>query len=413
MDLRDYQKKNVEALYSILCENFSALLADEMGLGKSLQAMATIDKLISESIIIESILIVCPASLCLNWHAELEKWASQEIIDITRVVSYNWAVKHCDTIENVDFLVLDEAHYLKNRGSLRSEACLNNLWEKSVSKLLMTGTPCPNGIMDGWSLFNKLNPEMFPNKYKYGWRYCNAKPNWYTGGHDFVGFNKKRLPELRAKLATFMVRNRKREVLPELPPKTYQTLPVDIEKPGDYCLSEVETQRALAAICEGPVATKRRALGMCKVKALIRIVETIMAEKRRIVVFTYHQDVSDETIKALKPVKCTPLQITGKTPMKTRHALVERFQSNKQEKLVLVAQIEAAGVGINLTKSDTCIFLEQDWVPARMAQAIDRLHRIGQESNVQVIYLVAKGTLDTQIIRSLREKIEAITEAVR
>jgi SWI/SNF-related matrix-associated actin-dependent regulator 1 of chromatin subfamily A len=139
-----------------------------------------------------------------------------------------------------------------------------------------------------------------------------------------------------------------------------------------------------------------------------------MIEKDRLVVFTYHLDVSDELKEALTCGDFKVHQITGRTPMHVRDQIVTEFQDTTTEsKQVLLAQIEAAGVGINLHAADTGLFFELDWVPARMAQAIDRLHRLGQESTVQIIYLVAHNTLDTQIIDSLREKVEAIQEVMK
>lgn len=405
MKLREYQEKGVDRIIDLLNGDGAALLADEMGLGKTAQAIA-----VAKGLDAESVLVVCPASLRFNWQDEIEKWESTIAWE---VVSYEWAAKNYTRIlDKVDLLILDEAHYCKNRAAKRTKACLSYLWDKAHNRLLLTGTPCPNGLMDGWSLFNKLDPEAFPNKYKYGWRYCNAEKNWYTGNFEFKGAKKENLPELRRRISNFMVRRRKKDVLSELPPKTYQQILLDVPRAEDYRLSEQETRDALGAALSERAATRRRGVGLLKVERAIEVINNFLLAKDRLVVWTYHQDVSDKAVQALRSLDCEPLQIKGSTPMKERHEIVARFQSDDAEKLVLVAQIEAAGVGITLTAADTCIYLEQDWTPAKMAQSIDRLHRIGQESNVHVVYLIGKGTMDHQMIGVLRQKIEAITGAL-
>lgn len=405
MQLKPYQIEGSNHLFEIVGKDGAALLADEMGLGKTAQAIEVVKRLRPAGI-----LVVCPASLKLNWLKELSLWGAYELNTTLQVESYEWAAKNYNKIGKIGLLILDEAHYCKNRSAKRTNACLTHLWKAAKFKLLLTGTPCPNGLMDGWSLFNKLDPEAFPNKYKYGYRYCETKRNWFTGNIEFHGSNKRNLPELRSKLSKFMVRRKKKDVLAELPAKIFSVMPIEVNLKAstDLNLSAEEVLNIERAVHSESVATKRKAVGFLKAEAGTSIIKNIMVEKDRLVVFTYHQDISDLLKETLQSKDFEVHQITGKTPMNKRHEIVEGFQQkSKDRKQMLLAQIEAAGVGINLYAADTCIFFELDWVPAKMAQAIDRLHRLGQKSMVQIIYLVASKTLDEQIIDSLREKIEA------
>ena len=434
MILRTYQVEGIEKIERMLNSRGSAYLADEMGLGKTIQAIV-----IANDFYCNRILVVCPAGLRLNWEREFKKWSSRTDLDTNPIFNSKDFVEgvYCATpycvivsyelastaggIEVLrskpwDLLILDEAHYCKNRSTKRTRACFGPLWEASEYKLLLSGTPCPNGIIDGFEAFNKLAPELFPDKYKFGFRYTQAKRNWFTGHWEFKGG--KNLTELRALLqGTCMVRRSKKAVLTELPDKIYSSIPIEVGVPeahklvlsaGD--LERIESGELAAA--SGEVATARRGLGLLKVAPAVEYIKDVMHNKDRLVVFAYHRDVID-FLSASLGEKYTTLTISGDTSPRRRDEVVQTFQNNTEEKVILIGQIQAAGVGITLTAADICIFVELDWVPANMAQAIDRLHRIGQKNAVEVHYLVAKDTMDEQIIESLRTKIESINEVLR
>ena len=433
MDLREYQKEGIAKISEMLLKRRSAYLADEMGLGKSVQAIEA-----AKQTRCKIVLIVCPAGLRLNWVRELNAWwpeadtaailkssdylarTDAKLITIPGavVISYE-LLTNKDIYKGLcsihwDMLILDEAHFAKSRTAKRTKAVLGALWDKCCYRLLLSGTPCPNGIIDGFTAFNKLAPEAFPDYYKYGFRYTNATRNWFTGNWEFKGG--KNLKELRETLQrSCMVRRTKKAVLSELPDKIYSNIHISVTTDDSYKLDEDTRERieeGRVAVTSMAVATKRRGLGILKVPAAIDHVTNIMTSKTRCVVFAYHRDVIEGLANTFKGI-CPTLVISGDTPMKERDQIIQTFQSTGSDKIILVAQITAAGVGITLTASDICVFVELDWTPANMAQAIDRLHRIGQNNAVEVHYLVAQDTMDQQIIESLRNKIESINQVLR
>lgn len=417
LTLRPYQEDGIQALLGILRRRKSALLADEMGTGKTVHAIK-----VAEHLQAKRILYACPASIRLKISREWDKWSEYEVGCITRgsdaeryqhkavqVVSYELLSR---VKGSFDFVIFDEAHYLKEYKSQRSRAARQ---VKAEYRLYMTGTPCPNGLIDGFYLLKALDPEHFRSKYDFGCRYCEVKTNWFTKREEFYGYQKKRMPELRKLLSSFMLRRRKKDVLPQLPTKNYQTVPLDVYRGREFRLSEGEVSGALEAISKGSehVATRRRELGLAKIQAVASYALEILAEKRRLVIFTYHREVNWLLAGHLMEHGATILSITGDTPHRERDRIVQEFQGDLAKRIVLVAQVEAAGIGIELTASDICCFAELDYRPHVMLQAMDRLHRIGQEKSVDVQYLIAAGSMDEQIIDSLREKIESSKEALR
>lgn len=430
MKLRPYQEQGISKLLEILKARNSAYLADSMGLGKTAQAIVVTRKLCPGPT-----LIVCPASLRLNWKKEWYLWnekADVSVIlsgkDIEKssnafivIVSYDMASrKKClDMLRGRrwSMLILDEAHACKSLKALRTRACLKILWDKADYRLALSGTPFPNGIIDGFTLFNRMAPEMFPDYYKFGFKYTQAEKNWFTQKWEFKGG--KNLKELKTKIkSTFLVRRTKEQVLKELPPKIYSTIPLEVKGVTDEMRLSPEALEAVTeALKQGSVAflsdsnpTQRRALGLLKVPAIIEYVKTILEEKKKVVIFAYHRAVVEALQVALKDFGIVTLH-GGTTPSNKQRA-VDDFQT-KDEIKIFLGQIAAAGSGITLTASDCCIFAEFSWTPADMAQAQDRLHRLGQTSVVEVHYLAAVRSMDEQVIGVLAEKIKCIDEVLR
>jgi SWI/SNF-related matrix-associated actin-dependent regulator 1 of chromatin subfamily A len=428
MELRNYQKAGIDKTLAFLRDRKSAYLADEMGLGKTTQAIH-----IAKFLGAKKILVVCPASLRLNWRNEFKMWTEQVAFPMLSgrdgmqstkhdiiVASYDLAAGPAGSCalksREWDMLILDEAHYLKSKGAKRTKACLHHYWERAEYKLAMSGTPLPNGVIDGFTLFNKMAPEAFPDYYKYGFRYTKAEKNWFTGKWEFRGG--RNLPELRAKIkSTFMVRRTKASVLRELPAKVYSQIPVALGKHShEASADEADIQAIREAIENGKqiamsteIATKRRSLGLLKVKHIVDYINTLLSSRDKVVLFLYHKEVISAVAEALGSLCAV---ISGETPAKKRQDIIDAFQKNDNPR-VFIGQIAAAGTGITLTAASICVFGELSWTPAEVAQAIDRLHRIGQKEVVEVHYLIGEGTLDEQIIGSLRGKIADIGEVLK
>ena len=427
MELRTYQIEGIARLIEILSVRKSAYLGDEMGLGKSAQATV-----VAQSLHVQKLVIVCPASLRLNWQRELQKWSpSPWVCHIVRgkkdLRKIAWS-DNCPTAVicsyeispllsahlggSIDMLIMDECHYLKTATTKRTKACLTKLWPLATYRLCLTGTPMPNGVMDGYTLFNKFLPDVFKDQYSFGFRYTNAKRNWFTNNWEFKGG--KNLKELREKVAPFMVRRLKSSVLTELPAKTYSQIPLEVKGSKDYQLSDEHkavVKEGKSASLSASYATARRGLGLLKIPEAAAYVKEIANDKERLVVFAYHREVISTLAEMLIAMGHTVLTITGDTPMSKRDSYVHQFQT-PGGRIILLAQIQAAGIGINLTAADTCVFAEIDWVPASMAQAIARLDRLGQLSSVAIHYLVAAGTMDEDITSALTSKIKVISEAL-
>ena len=429
MQLRTYQRKNIDLLVAFLRSRGAAYLADEMGLGKTAQAL-TLMKMLQ----CVRILIICPASLRLNWAREFCLWYP-EIADSTHciftaaetkslkhkgvvIISFDLASKPSVTkrlmAQDWDFLAIDEGHYLKSPKSKRTKA-LRVLCKHARYKLFMSGTPAPNGIIDTFPAFNMIAPDLFPEFWSFARTYTHATQN-HWGGWDFRGG--KNLKEMKQKIYNnFFVRNKKEDVLDELPPKIYTEIPLAIEAPEDYRISGEELKQIEAAIEFGKlpalsprVATASRGLGVQKVGAAFKYIKTLFVYRHKLVVFCYHRDVISR-LKDLFAEGDTPVwYITGSSSAKDRQRQVDEFMA--AESGIFIGQIQAAGVGLNLTCTDTCVFLEYSWVPAEMRQAEDRLHRIGQKGVVNIHYLVAQKSMDQKVLTALRTKMKYISEGI-
>lgn len=391
-------------IVEILQARKAAYLADDMGLGKTAQAIEVLKHLGCPNC-----LVVCPAGVRTVWLQELGRW---NFAGDAEVVSYNKTIIEDWQPRPYEVLICDEAHYLKTHDSKRTRACLGRLWRGAAYRLLLSGTPVPNGIIDGYTTFHACAPEEFPNYTAFGHQYTNATRNYFTGYWDFKGG--RNIPELKRKCSSFMVRRKKEDVLTELPPKVFTKYFVEVAHAAEYSLPSgvIADIENLSKLSHSPeVATRRRALGACKVGAVLAHLKMLLdSAETRLVVFAYHSETIRLLQEALQGAKIACAIIQGGVPVAERSNIIKWFQSGDPEPRVLIGQVVAAGTGITLTAASVCVFAELDWTPANMTQAMDRLHRIGQRDVVQVHYILGQGTMDEQIIDSLREKWEGISK---
>ena len=416
MQLYDYQKSGRDFLKS----KRHALLADDMGLGKTAQAVVA-----ARDLDLKKILVICPASVKYNWKKEIDKWAPGQYISIVEdgksiIPDFNYTLINYDLIHrkkiflqliqrHYDLIICDEAHYIKNNSAKRTKCVYypRGLKDRTDRVWLLTGTPVLNRPAELFSHLKALVPERlgpYTSFKRYGERYCAA----YEGrwGWDYSGASN--LDELAGRLNGFMLRRLKKDVLPELPDKTYQTItlpPLGALKG----LAEKE-RREYAKEKEGilgELATIRRQSGLAKLPQVTEHIRNVLEEKEKIVVFAYHRDV----IASLQTVlsEFSPVCITGSTPGKTRQEAVETFRKDPKCR-VFIGQIEAAGTGIDGLQDvcDTVIFAELTWVPGQIHQAIDRCHRIGQKNPVLVQFLIVESSIDETIAESISKKQKVI-----
>lgn len=419
MQLKEYQKAGVRRIEEIFLTHPAALLADEMGLGKTAQAIT-----ILKSRQPKRVLILCPASLTYNWEKEIHLWLPQtkekNLVAVTKapknrvdIVSYNIFTKNPEFLDvPYDFLILDEAHYIKSPKSKRNKAVTKLLMRK-MKCLMLSGTPIPSYTRDLFPLCKIALGEryfFFKNVWSFYHRFCGAKKTRF--GWDTTGSINKE--ELQGHLNSFMVRRTKKEVLPELPKKIISHIPIELDtitarRYAKESLRLIDLDKPIdlekAKFAEH-VMTARKRLGELKIKGTLDFILNLIEAGEKPVIFGVHT----ENIKAIKEGILNSLKdktvsyidgSTSKRPME-----VDLFQEGKS--IAFVGQIIAAGTGITLTAGTCCVFLETDWNPGNNIQAEDRIHRLGQENSVNIYYLSARNSLDYEINELLVSKAETI-----
>lgn len=434
----------------------SVLFGDEMGLGKTIQAIG----ILNADPTLRKVLVICPASLRLNWRNEMRRWLTRDMtmqivtgpschpdFSDVLIINYDNLDKHKKKLRAVawDALIVDEAHYLKNPDAKRTQAVLGKETKGVVEeagiqarrRIALTGTPIPNRPIEGWPIFHYLDPGEFPKFFPYAIRYCNA--NNSSGHWDFSGSS--HLSELQEKLrASIMIRRLKADVLKELPAKRRAIIEIPAngaagiieveaaaweeqqerlailraavelakasEDPEDYAdAAAALRQAAQASFTE--MAQIRKNTAIAKIPYVIDHIRDSI-ENGKVIVFAHHHEVV-EAIAAEFKSEC--VTIYGPTPMAAREVNKERFQTDPTCKII-VGSFGAMGVGWTLTASSHVIAAELDWVPGNMTQAEDRAHRIGQTEMVLVQHLVLEGSLDARMAAVLVAKQEVIAAAL-
>jgi len=414
-----------------------AILADDMGLGKTRQSILGM----TEGEPGGPFLVVCPASVKLNWVREIQAVLGQgvpvQVVDRKNplppagpagwaVINYSILKKHMGALVATEWsgIVFDEAHYLKNHRSLRSRTARELLASlpKPPRVHCLTGTPLTNRPRDLFPLLQLVNHPLGRSFLSYARRYCDAYRSdygWVTDGASNIG-------ELTVQLHGTMLRRRKEEVL-DLPGKVRTWLPVEIpdttgRRETRRMLEEMIAARATRgpegipderteptrAILAGRIQPARERIAIAKVKNTIGFVEGVVEQGEKVIVYSCFTVPSERVQKHFGRAAVT---ITGKTPSHNRQAIVDRFQEDPTVR-VLAGNIIAAGVGVNLTAARTVVFNDLDWVPANHWQAEDRAYRIGQQYPVNVYYFTATGTIEEFIAEVLETKSQLITDVV-
>jgi len=422
-----------------LARRSSFLLCDEMGLGKTLQALvvAAID---FERQWAKRVLVVSPATIKWNWFDEIRAFTNftAMVLDGTPkvrneqldtytardfdilIVNYEQVVAHKDKFNQMgfDIIIFDEAHYCKNYKSQRTKACTAL---KANRKFLLTGSPLLNQANELWSLLHMIDPAAYPNYWRFVSRYCV-----FGGYKDKQIVGTKNSKELTTKVQSVMLRRLKRDVL-DLPDKQHIIVRVDLcaeqkelyEQAQDEMKMDlpssptpVEMENALVKflrlkqIC-GTTFAIDPALGdhSFKLDRVFDMVEEI-TQTEHVVLFTQFRGVQAAIVKRLEAIKpAIPIyQLNGDTPMKDRVGTVTAWGNNRPGAIVCMLQV--AGVGLNMTQSKKCIFVDKLFVPKLNEQAEDRLHRIGADKTqpVQIFQLICRNTIENRIETILKRK---------
>ena len=419
----------------------ATLIADEMGLGKTVEAIGVVNALPNA----ERVLVVCPASLKVNWQRECERWLARpmsvgvaakkypheaDVVVINYDILGKWESELLAT--RWDVLIADECHFVKNREAKRSK----RLYAIEAERLLfLTGTPILNRPSELFAIASHLDPDEFGHFWTFAKKYCN--PIRTNFGWDVTGASN--LEELHDTLrGTIMVRRTKDEVLDELPPKRRQVIELTSDKAtkvieaereawarhrsrlgqlkaagraedgGGLGDKERENLRRETAEAFGELSKLRRATALAKVPLIVEHVAAALEESAKIVLFAHHRDVIAELADEFEG-RCVTL--TGEDSPESRQVAVDRFQE-EPDCALFIGSITAAGFGLTLTAASHVVFAELDWVPANLTQAEDRTHRIGQKDSVLIQHLVLQGSLDAAMARTLIRKQEVVNQAV-
>jgi superfamily II DNA or RNA helicase len=439
--LRPYQKDGVAWLHFLRKNGFGGILADEMGLGKTLQTLAFLRFVREKNGGGAPMLIICPTSLVFNWVAEAKKFTPQ-----LKVLTLHGPDRHArfDEIKNSDLVVtsyalirrdaeryrefefdmtvLDEAQHIKNRQTQNAQAVKAI---KSQNRLVLTGTPLENSVLDLWSIFDFLMPDYLGTAKDFRERY--EQP-----------IAKEKNPEAQARLARrlrpFMLRRLKRAVAADLPAKIEQVAFCELttEQRGVYQqVIEASRKEVLAAVGAQGLAKSRivvltallRLRQTCcdlrllklegvnpanasgKMELLGELLEEVIDGGHRVLVFSQFVGMLTILKEKLAAEKIDFCYLDGST--NNRGAMVEKFQNDSTIPVFLIS-LKAGGVGLNLTGANTVIHFDPWWNPAVEDQATDRAHRIGQKNIVTSYKLIARDTVEEKILTLQNRKREVI-----
>lgn len=420
MEYLPYQVAGIEWMLSNPLD--SMLIGDDMGLGKSLQAIG-----FANERRIKDILIICPSVVINNWENELRKFHSKQDLIIQKIhhkvdiwskkadviiVSYN--LFDPEKCFNKKLLIVDEAHYLRTGKSKRTKAILG---KKTLIhfryKLFLTGTPILNRPVELYTLIKAINHVAINNcdKHTYGLRFCGARLDsfgrWDYSGHS----NLDRLNEILRD--SIMLRREKEDVLTQLPDKRINIIQFDMDSTVAHLDAQIQpfkeeiVKRSHHGAGLDGVAVKRREIAEKKILPVVEYLRMVLENVDKLVVFAYHRSVIAAIREHLKEFGVS-IVIGGMSADDKTKNVNSFVQGNNR---ILLGNIQAAGVGINLVNASRVVFAEADWVAGNNNQAIDRCYRIGQKNFVQVDFLVYKNSIDEYILKANFKK-QKISEQV-
>jgi SWI/SNF-related matrix-associated actin-dependent regulator of chromatin subfamily A-like protein 1 len=417
-ELRPFQRAGVA--YALDARR--TFLADEQGLGKTVQALAAL-----EADAAYPAVVICPASLKLNWERETQRWLPHRTVAVVsgtgtvapaaEITVVNYDIVHAHrtrlALRRPKALVLDESHYVKNPRAKRTQAVrrLAESLAPDALRLALTGTPVMNHaeeLIAQLRIIGRL--EDFGSGARFARRFQGI------GAEERIHWHLRR---------RCFVRRAKADVLPQLPAKRQVAVPVALDNEGEYRLAEEDV---IAWLREQPfdlreldrkVAAALRAERLAQLNALRRLasrgkggaamawIEDFLASDEPLVVFAGHREMQDRLLERFPHA----LHLVGRDSIVAREAAVHAFQGGESQLLVCATRV--AGQGITLTRASNVAFLDLEWTPAMHDQAEDRCHRIGQHDAVTAWYLLAAKTIDETMLELIERKrriVDAVTD---
>ncbi|MEM9073882.1 MAG: DEAD/DEAH box helicase [Myxococcota bacterium] len=440
--LRPYQSEGLGWLQALREGGFGGILADDMGLGKTLQTIAHLTTEKADGRMDRPTLVVAPTSLMGNWAREIQKFApclnvvpyhgprraaQRSKIATADVVltSYPILIRDEELAAQLwHFVVLDEAHTIKNRRSRVHQAAKAL---EARHRLCLTGTPVENHLGELWSLFDFLEPGLLGSELRFR--------TWFRTPIERYG-DDERLLALRDIVAPYILRRVKKEVATELPPKTRLLKPVELSGKQRELYESIRLsahakvrntikKRGLAAstvpildalmklrqLCCDPRLVKMDAARFvrqsAKYEALFELVEQQLDGGHRILIFSQFTSMLRLISAGLKEKKRRHFMLTGAT--KNRQQLCDRFEAGEAD--VFLISLKAGGVGLNLVSADTVIHYDPWWNPQAQEQATDRAYRIGQTRPVFVYDLFVAGSVEERMLQ-LQQRKRRLADAI-
>jgi superfamily II DNA or RNA helicase len=428
-DLRPYQLAGFTWLATLYSLGLGGILADDMGLGKTVQTLALFCHLRETGSGQAPFLVVAPTSVASNWAHEAAAFAPDlrvAVITETQrrsgadlaaiaaeadvvVTSYALFRIEYDRYAEIGWagMVLDEAQFVKNHQGATYQ-CARKL--ATPFKLAITGTPMENNLMELWSLLSITAPGLF------------AHPTRFTDYYRTPIEKEKdaeRLAQLRTRIRPLMLRRTKDQVVRDLPDKQEQVVELELNAMhqkvyqtylnrerqkvlgliGDFEKNRFEIFRSLtllrqASLDVGLIDPKHAAVPSTKLDAMMDLLSDAVAEGHRTLIFSQFTRFLTAARDRLDAAGIEHCYLDGTT--RRRAAVIERFRAGTAP--VFLISLKAGGFGLNLTEADYCILLDPWWNPATEAQAVDRVHRIGQTKKVMVYRLVSSGTIEEKVM---------------
>jgi len=437
-ELRPYQRDGFHFLAYLSANHFGGILADDMGLGKTLQALVWLAWLRAEAgTAAGPSLVVCPKSVMDNWRAEAERftpgvrvklWPASELGSLVErlgeadlhVINYSQLRLIGESLVPVSWLavILDEGQYIKNANSQTAQVARAL---RAEHRLVLSGTPIENRLLDLWSLMAFAMPGILGSRAQFG--------RLYDAKEDPLARRR-----LSARVRPFLLRRTKTQVAKDLPERIEEDLFCEIEgeqkslyraelKRAQQMLLKVKTQKQLAKdrfhfltsllrlrqiCCHPALINPDSKAESAKVNALLEQLEPLMEEGNKVLVFSQFVEMLQLLKTALEGSGWNHFYLAGDT--ENRGELVQRFQ-NFEGAAVFLISLKAGGFGLNLTAASYVVLFDPWWNPAVENQAIDRTHRIGQTNNVIAYRLLIKDSIEEKI-RALQKTKSALAEDV-
>jgi SWI/SNF-related matrix-associated actin-dependent regulator 1 of chromatin subfamily A len=416
----EHQKEAVQKLV----ENKKFILADDMGLGKTTSTI--IASLESGS---KKVLIICPATLKINWKREIENYSDKSIY-IAESKNFSteadYVIINYDIIKNFhdpkkkddsqvlaakfDLVIIDEAHYIKNATAQRTKL-INDIIKNTERIWLLTGTPMTSRPIDYFNLLSIIDSPVAKNWMAYAIRYCSGYQFNVGGRKVWNVTGASNLEELRDRTLGLTLRRLKENVL-DLPDKIITPVYLRLKSKSyenvmgeyyDWYDKNPDESKSLT-VQFSKLTKVRQIIADEKIAQTIELAENIIEQDKKVIIFC---NFTDSLNKITEHFGKAAVKLDGSMSKPNRQNSVDQFQDNPKVK-VFVGNIKAAGVGITLTAAEAVIMNDLSFLPSDHAQAEDRAYRYGQKNNVLVYYPIFENTIEGVIYDILNNKKQVI-----